>query len=130
MGYFRAHFTMVIVDVFGEIITVCKNNNCQVYISGITPHLKSVLSFGGVKPSLCPGLRFVPDLEAALGKAEDGLLKFVYKVEDQERARMKIRRMSVDDDGFAYALQQIDSQVSQINSLSAWISVNVTFHET
>lgn len=98
------------VDVFGEIITVCKNNNCQVYISGITPHLKSVLSFGGVKPSLCPGLRFVPDLEAALGKAEDGLLKFVYKVEDQERARMKIRRMSVDDDGFAYALQQIDSQ--------------------
>lgn len=98
------------VDVFVEIITTCKNKNCHVYISGLTPHLKYVLSLGGVKPTSIPGLRFFPDLEAALGKAEDGLLKFVYRVEDQERARIRIRRMSVDDDGFEYALKQIDSQ--------------------
>lgn len=52
----------------------------------------------------------MPDLEAALGKAEDGLLRFVYKVQEKEKARIKMRRKSIDDDGFVYALEQIDAQ--------------------
>ena len=101
------------VDILGEIITMCKNNNCLVYISGINTNIKAVLSCGGVKPSSNSGVRFMPDLEAALGKAEDGLLKFVYKVQEKEQARIKMRRMSINDDGFIYALEQIDTQVSK-----------------
>ena len=50
------------------------------------------------------------------GKAEDQLIKEVYMIkekdEEQSMYRTRKRLLSQDDDGFLYALEQIDEQVS------------------
>ena len=69
------------VDVFNDIIEMCNSNGCAVYLSGLSPTIKSVLAFGGVKPGfntdsiISNGIRpstkklaFFPNMESALGK--------------------------------------------------------------
>ena len=55
------------------------------------------------------------------GKAEDQLIKEVYMIkekdEEQSMYRTRKRLLSQDDDGFLYALEQIDEQVSHFIAL-------------
>ena len=107
------------IDVFGEIIQLCFRHQCQVYMTGLTPALKKNLSLGDMKPSQDKNsanstLRFLPEMESALCKAEDGLLSKLSQLEQKEMIRSRIRTTSNADDGFLYALKEIDSQVSCI----------------
>jgi len=104
------------VDVLGEIIQLCYRKQCQVFFTGLTAGRKEVLSLGGVKPSIDKKsansvLRFPPDMETALSKAEDGLLKRLSPLEEKELRRSRLRTISTSDDGFLYALSEIDKQV-------------------
>ena len=56
------------VDVFSEIIEMCNSNGCTVYMSGLSPTIKSVLAFGGVTRSTKKKLVFFLNMELALGK--------------------------------------------------------------
>lgn len=100
------------VDVFADIISLCKSNRCEVIFSGLSSSLRSIFAHSGVKPHR--GLRFLPDIETALGKAEDALIKYVFQKEEktvvETGERRRARLMSVDDDGFRFALKQIDDQ--------------------
>jgi hypothetical protein len=85
----------------------------------LTPALKKNLSLGDMKPSQDKNsanstLRFLPEMESALCKAEDGLLSKLSQLEQKEMIRSRIRTTSNADDGFLYALKEIDSQVSCI----------------
>jgi SulP family sulfate permease len=97
-------------DIFNEIGQICKRESCILYICGLGHHLKTKLVPNDAKPSR-QRIRFLPDLETALARAENGLLKSVLRVEEQEMKRTHRRRLSIDEDGFEYSLRQIDQQV-------------------
>ena len=86
---------------------------------GVGFKVLELLAYRSLKSKLVPngatsksmGFRFLPDLESALGRAENGLLKSVMKVEEYEMKRLHRRRLSMDEDGFEYSLRQIDQQV-------------------
>jgi len=105
------------VDVFKDIVSLCYDKGCKVFISGLKSELKRSFMCGTVKPSMdkksiFSALRWLPDMEAALARAEDKLLKYEYKQEAKENEREKrhtLRRsMSTFDEGFFSALKQID----------------------
>ena len=97
-------------DIINEIGQLCKREDCVLYICGLGHNLKSKLVPNGPKSSRLK-FRFLPDLEIALGRAENGLLKSVLRVEEQEMKRSHRRRLSIAEDGFEYSLRQIDQQV-------------------
>jgi CRP-like cAMP-binding protein len=103
------------VDTMREILQLCKDNRCKLYIAGLSHDLKAMLLYAGVKPE--PGAKrwsYVFDLESALAKAEDGLISDVFHLEEKDEAetgeRRRVRSQSLVDDGFIYALQKIDEQ--------------------
>lgn len=105
------------VDVFSSIIKRCHREKCQIYISGLSSRLKHILKLSGVSPSCdkktspYSSLRYPPSLEAALSKAEDGILRTENLVEETERIRTMSRsRFNTGESGFLYALRQIDIQ--------------------
>jgi len=67
------------VDVLGDISALCKEHKCSLIFAGIIrSDIKRSLITGGVKPSRTnKHLNFSSDLDSALGKAEDELLKYV-----------------------------------------------------
>lgn len=74
------------VDVLADISSLCRENKCNLILAGIPPVIRPALIKGGVKPSITnKHLSFSPDLETALGKAEDELLKFVGHNEEKVR---------------------------------------------
>uniref|UniRef100_A0A7S3Q242 STAS domain-containing protein n=1 Tax=Chaetoceros debilis TaxID=122233 RepID=A0A7S3Q242_9STRA len=103
------------VDIIAEMVQLCHSKNCHIMLAGLTPELKRVLALGKVKPSASKKspywkLRYPPDMESALCKAEDGVLKTECNVEEKEMKRSRQRRASTLPDGFHYALHQIDLQ--------------------
>eukprot|EP01083_Nonionella_stella_P315309 1138635_1 len=73
-------------------------------------------------------LRLPPTMESALMKAEDGLLKFVFKTEEREMQHVRERSLSIDNDGFLHALTLIDLKhgtkiASKLNDLRPYTSV-------
>jgi len=104
------------VDCFADVTSLCKTEGCKLIISGASRVVRPALIVGGVKPASHPHLSFVEDLEAALGSAEDGLLKFVACNEERARKVGKklkhLRQMSQFDIGLRLALKQIDEQHS------------------
>eukprot|EP00551_Chaetoceros_affinis_P009095 CAMPEP_0203679028 /NCGR_PEP_ID=MMETSP0090-20130426/34041_1 /ASSEMBLY_ACC=CAM_ASM_001088 /TAXON_ID=426623 /ORGANISM="Chaetoceros affinis, Strain CCMP159" /LENGTH=703 /DNA_ID=CAMNT_0050546511 /DNA_START=230 /DNA_END=2341 /DNA_ORIENTATION=- len=116
--YLIIDFTMVTgidasaVDVFADIIALCKDNRCKVLFCGLRKELLSILKCGGVKPSRknkSSTLFILPNMDTALRKAENSLIMNVLKDEEKETRRARIMTVN-SDDGFLYALQQIDSQ--------------------
>lgn len=105
------------VDLLRETITLCKSNRCQLFLSGMSPTLRSNLVYAGIKPD-GKTFFFQPDLETSIGKAEDGLLTKVFHVVQQDEqdagVRRRARAMSIFDNGFLYALKKIDEQVRRI----------------
>jgi SulP family sulfate permease len=110
------------VDLLRETITLCKNNRCRLFLSGMSPTLRSNLVYAGIKPD-GKTFSFQPDLESSIGKAEDGLLTNVFHVvrQDEQDAgeRRRARAESIVDNGFLYALKKIDEQVRSIED-SRW----------
>jgi len=76
------------------------------------------------------GWRFVSDLDSGLGLAEDGLLKNIFNVEEKELMRTRNRLVSEDrSDGFRYALDQVDLQVSTEPIILLFFPVAVKFND-
>lgn len=103
------------VDLMREIAALCTANNCSLYLVGLSRDLRRTLEFGGVDASR--SLSYQPDLESALSKAEDRLLKHVLHIEEldvqQANSRRRARTLSNVEDGFMYALSRIDEQVGK-----------------
>ena len=119
--YLVVDFTLVTgmdvsaVDTMREIVQVCKENRCKLFIAGLSHDLKAMLMYAGVKPE--PGAKrwsYVFDLESALAKAEDGLISDVFHLEEKDEAetveRRRARSHALVEDGFIYALAKIDEQ--------------------
>lgn len=109
------------IDLFNEILSLCKNHNCSLYLSGLSSELKVDLIFAGIKP--IPGssrFLFSSDLETALAQAEDGLLSSKFRLEEKDEEesdrRRRQRSESTVEDGFLYALKKIDEQ-HRLNTL-------------
>jgi MFS superfamily sulfate permease-like transporter len=103
------------IDVLADISSLCKENRCKIIFTGIPQMMGPSLERGGVRPSASNRhLSIELDLEAALGKAEDELLKYVGHKEEISIAasnRLRhIRRVSMIDHGLRHALREIDKQ--------------------
>lgn len=108
------------VDVIAGILKLCQSHNCKVFLAGLSPRMRTTLSLGGIKPETGERskrkIRFFPDLDSALGKAEDMLLQesdvFKPEILDESRRRLLSGGDGVKNSGFGFALRQIDLQVS------------------
>jgi CRP-like cAMP-binding protein len=103
------------VDIFAEIVQICFRNKCRVMFTGVSPRLRYQFTLVGLKPtsdktSANSYLRFSNNLEDALCYAEDALLKKMSSLEQKELRNSRIRSNSNADDGFLYALKEIDNQ--------------------
>jgi hypothetical protein len=106
------------VDVIAGIIQVCKSHGCKLFLAGLSQRMRLTLSLGNVKPETGERsqrqIRFFPDLDSALGKAEDMLLRDspIYQSDNNGGSR---RRLLSEGDanrsGFGFALRHIDEQV-------------------
>jgi MFS superfamily sulfate permease-like transporter/CRP-like cAMP-binding protein len=105
------------VDVIAGIIQVCKSHGCKLFLAGLSQRMRLTLSLGNVKPETGERsqrqIRFFPDLDSALGKAEDMLLRDspIYQSDNNGGSR---RRLLSEGDanrsGFGFALRHIDEQ--------------------
>lgn len=98
------------VDAFKDILTVCINNDCKLFLSGVSPNLQKVMKKVGVHPEDVAirshrKLRFFVDLDTAIGKAEDVLIDF-YSFEEEFTLPYDVLKR----DGFYQALYHIDVQ--------------------
>lgn len=106
------------VDLFNEVIAMCQQYKCQLYLAGVSSIIKETLSYAGIKPSLERRFNWALDLESALAKAEDRLIGQGFRIEEKDELESSNRRQkrseSLDirhgDDGFLYALRKIDEQ--------------------
>jgi hypothetical protein len=99
------------VDAFKDILVVCGNHNCKLFFSGVSTRLREVMSLCGVNPEDVSDrskrkLRFFPDLDSAIGKAEDMLIQLDAFEEDS----FQTRPLPLAGCGFRRALNQIDEQ--------------------
>lgn len=96
------------VDLFAEIARTCLQHECTLLISAMAKDRRAVLQYARVE------LLHVASLEAALVKAEDGLLRTVYHLHEKDEreisTRLRKRTLSDVEDGFLYALEKIDAQ--------------------
>lgn len=105
------------VDVFADIRNLCRSKKCKLLMAGMSPAIRSILSLGNFKPDTGirskRQLRFFPDLDSALGKAEDMLLE-TYFVEWEPKASCSDRRRLFSDrmkeNGFRTALSHIGAE--------------------
>lgn len=125
------------VDVIAGIVQLCKSHCCKLFMAGLSHRIHTTLSLGGVKPETGERskrqIRFFPDLDSALGKAEDMLLSdshlFKTDVIDGNRRRL-ISDGEVDKAGFGFALRHIDEQVRIWNkffirhTVLAWLTLS------
>lgn len=98
------------VDAFKDILTVCTNNDCKLFLSGVSPNLQRVMKLVGVHPGNLAirsqrKLRFFVDLDTAIGKAEDVLID-INSFEEEIALPFDVQQR----DGFYRALYHIDVQ--------------------
>jgi len=102
------------VDIFSEIKDLCSRSGCKLFLSGTSPRLRSILALGNIKPEggerSKRRLRFFPDLDMALGKAEDLLTSESEELHEQESRSRQQFISSEKEGGFFHALRQIDQQ--------------------
>jgi MFS superfamily sulfate permease-like transporter len=106
-------------DVFLDIKNLCSQNKCKLMMAGMSPNLRSILALGGFKPDTGVRskrkLRFFPNLDSALGKAEDMLLETYFEEKEVRPSVHDGRKRLLDrmkDNGFRVALSYIDAEVS------------------
>ena len=105
------------VSIISDILNLCDKNGCKLFLSGTSSHIRSVLSYAGVKPMGGERkkrmLRFFNSLDTAIGKAEDLLLE----TEQQKKPPSMRKLLAVgEESGFRIALRCIDEQVRLICS--------------
>jgi CRP-like cAMP-binding protein len=112
------------VDVFSDIRNLCRSNNCKLLMAGMSPNIRSILALGNFKPDAGVRskrqLRFFPNLDAALGKAEDMLLEARFVDPEPQPSLLDRRRKVLDklkDNGFRTALGHIDAEHGENFSL-------------
>jgi len=102
------------VDVFSDILAVCSSRKCKLFLSAISVEGRQTMALGGIKPETTQDrasrkLRFFPDLDSAVGKAEDVLFSEISDNDD-----MKVENS---ESGFCRALRFVDEQVRKTHSL-------------
>ena len=101
------------VSIVSDILNLCQRHDCKLFLSGMSPELRSVLAHAGVKPlggeHSERKLRFFTTLDTAIGKAEDLLLEFLF---DETTPSMRNLYPLVEESGFQLALCRVDEQVS------------------
>jgi STAS domain len=103
------------VSIVSDILNLCQRHDCKLFLSGMSPELRSVLAHAGVKPlggeRSDRKLRFFTTLDAAIGKAEDLLLEGHF----QERPPSLRKLLSLgEESGFHFALARVDEQVGSV----------------
>ena len=107
------------IETFYDMYTLCKQNGCKVLISGASKELRTEL----LSKNFYEKKSFFSTLELALGSAEDQILSEIFCFEQKEciRGVHRMRLLSEDigdgDDGFLYALRQVDEQVSLLSKI-------------
>lgn len=95
------------VDIFGEIKQTCENNECKLFLCGLSHRARRGLELGGVKPDRGQRskkiVRFFVDLDTALGSAEDSLIQ-----DEMVATRDALSPRSPNKSGFRRALKHID----------------------
>lgn len=64
------------VDIFNDIKEKCVENDCKLFLSGLTNRMRKALALGGIKPEnhlarSARSVRLFADMDTGLGKAED-----------------------------------------------------------
>jgi hypothetical protein len=110
------------VDIFADIKELCSNNGCKLFLCGLSSRLRGGLALGGIKPDMKRvgserSVRFFRELDIALGKAEDLLTGEFEEVNKDNRSQQCSRAALLhsgigggSDNGFGFALEQIDAQ--------------------
>jgi hypothetical protein len=98
------------VDAFSDVLTLFGTHNCKLFLAGLSNELRQIMALGGVKPETGRErrdrrLRFFPDLDSAVGKAEDLLLDYSY-IDDEIVHANDYKYGS----GFQQALLHVDEQ--------------------
>lgn len=101
------------VDIFAEIHEFCKNRDCKLFLCGLSLRMRKGLELGGVKPQSGlrseSSVRFFSDLDTALGRAEDYLIKTEMSEDTPRPIRSSRSNESLEGIvGFRQALRQID----------------------
>lgn len=102
------------MDIFGEIRELCKNNQCKLYLCGLSLRQKKAFAKAGIKPDPLSVPRskrqFVlfPDLDSGLGKAEDVLIKEEMQTSDILHLAPPMLGRLDELSGFHLALRHID----------------------
>jgi hypothetical protein len=101
------------VDVISDILAIFANHDAKLFLSGVSTNLRQVMLLGGVKPESIRDrskrkLRFFPDLDSAIGKAEDMLLEHEAIEDDITHNAGGV------GSGFQRALRHIDEQVRKM----------------
>ena len=131
------------VDIFSEILILCKEHQCKFYLTGLSNSVRDVFLRGGLSSSSQNAqnisyehrmFNYFPELDSALGIAEDLLLSELHKSDQQHQkyymdmgqqyqqeqpshektssSHDLIDDDNDEDDGFFVALHQIDELVS------------------
>lgn len=91
------------VDLFREIQRLCENNDCTLWLVGMSRDSKEVLHYANLRP------RYSSNLDNALGKSEDALLSSLYHLKEKVALETSSRDNATSPEGgFLYALQKID----------------------
>ena len=103
-------------DIFNDIKNLCASNECKLFMAGLSPNIRTILSLGGFKADTSKErskrqLRFFASLDAALGKAEDMLLDSDFGQRESANVASRKRSLSDTDQGFRTALRYIDEEV-------------------
>ena len=106
-----------LLQVMADLLAVCSNHDCKLFFSGISPSIRKTMQLGGVKSDSSKKdrsqlkLRFFPDLDSAVGKAEDLLIQTVYL---PSHGNEPSGRQLAKKTGFLRCLAHIDKQVSLV----------------
>jgi len=98
------------VEIFPALVNIFRNSNCSLILSGVCSKHRSMLSFVDVKHGQ-DGVSFSPELDMALGSAEDLVLsrRFVNKPSPvRKAARGMLQEDKLAELGFLHALHQLD----------------------
>ena len=102
------------VDIFKDIKELCKNNDCKLYLCGLSRRIRKGFALGGIQQETGVfrskrSVRIFPDLDTALGSAEDFLIHYETSTVGGDASSLSMDRpKNPGSSGFLHALKQID----------------------
>ncbi|CAJ1939327.1 unnamed protein product [Cylindrotheca closterium] len=100
------------VDIFNDIKEKCEENDCKLFLCGLTTRMRKALALGGIKPQAhlsrkMQTVRLFPDMDTGLGKAEDFLISLNAPTVRPGRTSPEISS-GLSTKGFQTCLEKID----------------------